>query len=82
MDPATGDVISDARHEAWERDFGLAGKGKAALFTVPLYTAPPQRPPLTDEEMDRLWHDHGAGIDDERFSRIARAVERKVRGEA
>ena len=43
MDPASGDVISDARHEAWERDFGLAGKGKAALFTVPLYTAPPQQ---------------------------------------
>lgn len=39
------------------------------------------RKPLTEEDIDCLWHDSGAGIELSRFSSIARAVERKVRGE-
>ena len=50
-------------------DFG--SKHKA----LPLYTAPPQRKPLTQEEIGRVWHDNGAGIELSRFSSIARAVE-------
>lgn len=45
-----------------------------------LYTAPqPQRPPLTDEELDRLWRDPQQGYWD--YRKFARAVERAVRGE-
>ena len=44
-----------------------------------LYTAPqPQRPPLTDEEIDRLWRDPQQGYWD--YRKFARAIERKVRG--
>ena len=57
---------------------------------VPLYTAPPQRPLLTDEEItdavreaDLDWQ-AGWTLDEHepnRFTTLARAVERKVRGE-
>ena len=50
---------------------------------LPLYTAPPQRPLLTDEEIDALkgevWG--SSGIAPRSASAFARAVERKVRGE-
>lgn len=45
----------------------------------PLYTTPPQRPPLTDAEIDRLWRDPQQGYWD--YRKFARAIERKVRGE-
>lgn len=44
-----------------------------------LYTAPPQRPPLTDEEMRKLWSQYG--YKSALCMRFARAIERKVRGE-
>jgi hypothetical protein len=48
----------------------FAGEHRA----LPLYTAPPQRPSLTDEEIDALpWNGSPR--------QFARAVERKVRGE-
>ena len=56
----------------------------AAAFDLPdgehlLYTAPPQRPPLTNEEMLDIIDDafEGSSLLD-----VARAIERKVRGEA
>ena len=51
--------------------------------SLPLYTAPPQRPSLTDEEIDMLkgevWG--SSGIAPRLASAFARAVERAVRGE-
>jgi hypothetical protein len=41
----------------------------------PLYTAPPQRPLLTDEEIWDLFNDTSSYVS------FARAIERKVRGE-
>lgn len=83
MDPTDGSAVSRARREAWERDFGLAGKGKAATFTVPLYTAPqPQRPLLTDEEINEIAQTNlGDYRDGEWHLLFARAIERKLKGE-
>jgi hypothetical protein len=63
-------------------------------FTVPLYTTPPQRPRLTDEEIDAAAKSvpaavyelmYGNEITVEKFraalAEFARAIERKVRGE-
>ena len=47
--------------------------------SLPLYTAPPQRPPLTDEEIKVMWDSHRAALP--RYLCFARAVERAVRGE-
>ena len=57
---------------------------------LPIYTAPPQRKPLTDEEItdavreaDLDWQ-AGWTLDEHepnRFTTLARAIERKVRGE-
>ena len=45
---------------------------------TPLYTAPPQRKPLTEEEMDKIWFDAKG------FESIVRAIERAhgIGGEA
>jgi hypothetical protein len=52
---------------------------------LPLYTAPPQRPPLTDEEIESMWEADTTSAEDCQslyyFKVVARAVERKVRGE-
>ena len=42
-------------------------------FTIPLYTAPPQRKPLTDEEIERACVPLGAAMLS--FSEVARAIE-------
>ena len=42
-DPATDDIVSVARRAAWETDYGLGGKGRAATYTEPLYARPPRR---------------------------------------
>ena len=47
--------------------------GKKPSRTVPLYTAPPQRKPLTDEEIDSIWDSEKAFAD---IYAIVRAVER------
>jgi hypothetical protein len=60
----------------------------------PLYTAPPQRPPLTDEEIDKATaqerdalldhiYEYGTAAEGvlERIRKLCRAIERKVRGE-
>ena len=44
------------------------------------YTAPPQRPPLTDEEIDSI-HIHLSNTVGSSYKTLARAIERKVRGE-
>ena len=50
-----------------------------AYRALPIYTTPPQRPPLTDEEMLDIIDDafEGSSLLD-----VVRAIERKVRGEA
>jgi len=61
---------------------------------VPLYTTPPQRPPLTDEEIDKATaqerdalldhiYEYGTAAEGvlERIRKLCRAIERKVRGE-
>ena len=65
---------------AWMYDCGNGGRMYAEELDdptgwTPLYTAPPQRPPLTDEEIMALWKRHIRPIS------FARAVEKKVRGE-
>ena len=47
---------------------------------LPLYTAPPQRPRLTDEEIDSI-HIHLSNTVGSSYKTLARAIERKVRGE-
>ena len=49
---------------------------------VPLYTAPPQRPPLTDEEIDEIFRDLCSTPVGASYRTMARAIERAVRGEA
>ena len=51
-----------------------------ACRALPLYTAPPQRPPLTDEEIAEATAGV-LGLPHEIKVELARAVERKVRGE-
>jgi hypothetical protein len=76
--------VAWVRLEAWKSGQSWPDDCFTALPAeglTPLHTAPPQRKPLTEEDIDCLWHDSGAGIELSRFSSIARAVERKVRGE-
>ena len=42
MNPETLDVINDARKHAWENDFGMGGKTKAAGYTCRLVASAPQ----------------------------------------
>ena len=64
------------------------------LYTEPLFTTPPQRPPLTDEEIDKATaqerdalldhiYEYGTAAEGvlERIRKLCRAIERKVRGE-
>lgn len=93
MNPANGECISKARREAWERDYGLGGKGNAARFTVPLGPIRAQRPRLTDEEILEAvgWEraemymklTPNFPVDEAKKETLknARAIERKVRGE-
>ena len=55
-DPATDDIVSVARRAAWETDYGLGGKGRAATYTEPLYARPPRREwrGLTMQEINAL----------------------------
>jgi hypothetical protein len=68
--------------------------GYGPYQTRTLYAAPPQRPRLTDEEIDKATaqerdalldhiYEYGTAAEGvlERIRRLARAVERKVRGE-
>ena len=74
----------EARHidSAWGAAVSLKHPGPEGVYmrnVKPLYTAPPQRPPLTDAEMLDIIDDafEGSSLLD-----VARAIERKVRGEA
>ena len=49
------------------------------IIMEPLFTAPPQRKPLTEEEIKVMWESHRAALP--RYLCFARAIERKVRGE-
>jgi hypothetical protein len=40
MDPETLDVVHAERKTAWEQNFGIGGKGKAASYTTALYATP------------------------------------------
>lgn len=42
---------------------------------IPLYTTPPQRKPLTDEEMKKIWYDMKSIMGWYSFQEIARAIE-------
>ena len=55
------------------------------LPKIPLYTTPPQRKPLTDEEIDRIWGSHTfIQATDRRQQAFARAIEAAhgIKGEA
>ena len=73
-----------------EQEYLVWKKGTGGRNWRPLYTAPPQRKPLTDEEIMDAFHAArnaklGASQDNSKHRlsvvEIARAVERKVRGE-
>jgi hypothetical protein len=66
-DPATDDIVSVARRAAWETDYGLGGKDRAATYTEPLYARPPrrewQRAALAQQEQEQdaeAWVDKGS----------------------
>ena len=53
-----------------------------ATYETPLYTTPPQRKPLTDEEISRLWSQSLADTEGETYlplNEFARAIEAKLR---
>ena len=67
-----------ARHMEGAKNFGC---------TIPLYTTPPQRKPLTDEQIDRLWSQSLADTEGETYlplREFARAIEAAhgIKGEA
>ena len=80
------DSVFGLHRELYPREYN----GRKPDRAVPLYTDPPQRKPLTDEEItdavreaDLDWQ-AGWTLDEHepnRFTTLARAVERKVRGE-
>ena len=62
--------------DKWALQFYGGQKGK------PLYTTPPQRKPLTDEEIDRLWSQSLADTEGETYlplREFARAIEAKLK---
>ena len=80
------DSVFGLHRELYPREYN----GRKPDRAVPLYTDPPQRKPLTDEEItdavreaDLDWQ-AGWTLDEHepnRFTTLARAIERKVRGE-
>ena len=79
-DPVTDDIVSVAHRAAWETDYGLGGKGRAATYTEPLYTHPPRREwrKLTDEEI-RATYGNDLKYRDGDYERFARAIEAKLK---
>ena len=70
-------------HLVWKPEYMDAMSASKGSQATPLYTAPPQRKPLTDEEIEDIWNRYcdelgEASIND--AIDIARAVERKARG--
>jgi hypothetical protein len=45
---------------AWMNGYGDVVNYKCVMYSTPLYTQPPQRQPLTDEEIDAMWNQHRA----------------------
>ena len=55
-------------------------KNKTTISKIPLYTTPPQRKPLTDEEIDELWDEAVKYAPSEvRIRDFARAIEAKLK---
>ena len=52
---------------------------KMALRAEPLYTIPPQRKPLTDEEIEDVWRKVQANDFHDRVQPFARAIEAKIK---
>ena len=48
---------------------------EAMIFNLPLYTTPPQRKPLSDEEMKKIWYAMQNIMGWYSFQEIARAIE-------
>ena len=65
----------DQEPVAWMNDMGthidlnVSGRG------IPLYTTPPQRKPLTDEEMKKIWYAMQNIMGWYSFEEVARAIE-------
>jgi hypothetical protein len=70
-DGSTPDL--DGILEAATKDGGIDG-GAKTLYVRPLYTTPPQRQPLTEEQIDAIWDEEKVFANP---YEIARAIERK-----
>jgi hypothetical protein len=90
MGSVEGCVMTDLRQaaqqalEALEDIFGKNKVDVGAITALRAALAEPERPPLTDEEIDEMWRQSAAkeGLTTAEFVRdCARAIERKVRGE-
>lgn len=62
-------------------EFRFTQQKRDGVDGTPIYTAPPQRPPLTDEEIGEVYLEWDA-VPGRSMADFARAIERKVRGEA
>ena len=78
-DPVTDDIVSVAHRAAWETDYGLGGKGRAATYTEPLYTHPPRREwvslPACEDKPHAVLVDGYGYVD----VRAVRAIEAKLK---
>ena len=69
----------------WDEGGGKRSRRELARRIVSLYTTPPQRKPLTDEEIEDIWADCPADWDDKiNVLTLARAIEAAhgIKGEA
>ncbi len=71
-------MLGSYAHVSWGKD----RPDYPIRYEVPLYTTPPQRKPLTDEEISRLWSQSLADTEGETYlplNEFARAIEAKLR---
>ena len=67
---------------AWEQFYPDIGKPQLTYPPQGIYYTPPQRKPLTDEEIDRLWSQSLADTEGETYlplREFARAIEAKLK---
>jgi hypothetical protein len=79
-DPVTDDIVSVAHRATWETDYGLGGKGRAATYIEPLYTAPPRREwkGLSDTEVLSI-HQSLCNTVGSDYRTVARAIEQALK---
>ena len=69
------DGTTHGPHLVWKPEYMDAMSASKGAQATPLYTAPPQRKPLTEEELAAIPCTDGPGSDWDALVRFARAVE-------